>query len=121
MHHLDDAIAEIMYDFRPTYVRVPFFYYGAHVLPTMKELGYHVIDASIDIGDFELGDVEKSLEQFKEKVQSGGTITLAHDALASTVHWLVPRMLEVIRENNLTRTYTPCLCLIGAMIHVLTL
>ncbi|CAI7662967.1 unnamed protein product [Penicillium bialowiezense] len=68
----------------------------------MKELGYHVIDASIDIGDFEHGDAEKSLEQFKEKVQSGGTITLAHDALASTVHWLVPRMLEVIRENNLT-------------------
>lgn len=74
----------------------------------MKELGYHVIDSSIDTGDFEFGDAERSLEEFKDRLLHGGTITLAYDVLGHTVHWLVPRMLEAIHDSKLTRMYTPC-------------
>ncbi|KAJ6150015.1 hypothetical protein N7471_001214 [Penicillium samsonianum] len=70
--------------------------------PTLKELGYHVIDSSIDTGDFEFGDAERSLEEFKDRMQHGGTITLAYDVLGHTVHWLIPRMLEAIHDSKLT-------------------
>lgn len=109
MKQLDDALFGII-GRRPTYMRAPFFAYSDLVLQTMKELQYHVIDASVDTKDFENNTPEgvpTSVQLFKQELDEGGTIALAHDVHQTTVQLLAQQMLDEVKRRGLRRMYSP--------------
>lgn len=110
MERLDDVLAGILGGRRPTYMRAPFFEYSDLVLQTMKELEYHVLDASVDTKDFENNTPEgvpESMRLFKEGLDNGGTIVLAHDVHRTTVQLLAQQMLDEVKRRGLRRMYNP--------------
>ncbi|KAE8380291.1 hypothetical protein BDV26DRAFT_279654 [Aspergillus bertholletiae] len=91
----------------PTYMRPPYFEVNDQVLETMKQLGYKVIEASIDTKDYENNDptrIDRSYEKFINELNAGGSIVLAHDIHEQTVVNLARRMMEQIKARGLKMT-----------------
>ena len=104
MTQLEDALKQIV-GIAPRYMRAPYFAVNDLVLGAMADLGYHVIDASIDTKDYENDDpalIGNSVKMFKAGLDAGGSIVLSHDVHEQTVHTLVQAMLDEIKARGLT-------------------
>ncbi|EAW10444.1 chitin deacetylase [Aspergillus clavatus NRRL 1] len=112
MTQLEAAFISVL-GFYPTYMRPPYFAYNELVLSAMGDLGYHVIMASIDTKDYENDHPDlifRSFEKFRNELNAGGSIVLAHDVHEQTVTTLTRAMLEEIRARGLqTVTVGQCL------------
>ncbi|KAL8881549.1 MAG: hypothetical protein Q9198_001267 [Flavoplaca austrocitrina] len=98
---LEDALFSIVGKY-PTYFRAPFFSYNDLVLQTASERGYRVINANIDTKDYEnLNDMQVGLRNFRDGLNAGGSIVLAHDVHEATANTLVPGMLAEIKDRGL--------------------
>ncbi|KAJ9238979.1 CAZyme family CE4 [Paecilomyces variotii] len=88
----------------PTYMRPPFLAVDGAVLAAMGQLGYHVIGASIDTKDYENDNpaaIQNSLVRFRDQLNAGGTISLAHDVRQWTVEVLVQAMIDEVSARGL--------------------
>lgn len=104
MTQLEDALKQII-GVAPRYMRAPYFAVNDLVLGVMTDLGYHVIDASIDTKDYANDDpslIGNSINNFKDGLNAGGNIVLAHDVHEQTVRALTPAMLDEIKSRGLT-------------------
>ncbi|EGD91821.2 uncharacterized protein TERG_08038 [Trichophyton rubrum CBS 118892] len=104
MTKLDDVLATITNGYRPTYMRVPYFAYSPLVLQTMADLKYHVIEADIDTKDYEHDTpdgVSVSVGFFRDGLNAGGSITLAHDVHQTTVDLLIQQLLDELKRRGL--------------------
>ena len=104
MTQLEDALKQII-GVAPRYMRAPYFAVNDVVLGAMTDLGYHVIDASIDTKDYENNDpalIGNSVNKFKTGLDAGGSIVLSHDVHEQTVHTLAQTMLDEIKARGLT-------------------
>lgn len=103
---LEEAFIRILGVY-PTYMRIPFFAFNGIVLTAMTDLGYHVVSASVDTKDYENDDPElsyRSFEKFRNELNAGGTIVLAHDTHQTTAQVLVDNMLNEIESRGLQST-----------------
>ena len=67
-----------------------------------SERGYRVINANIDTKDYEnLDNMEVGLRNFRDGLNAGGSIVLAHDVHDATVNTLVAGMLAEIKKRGL--------------------
>lgn len=102
MTKLEGILQSAMGDI-PTYMRPPYFEVNEQVLAAMNELGYKVIQSSIDTKDYENNDVSRidiSYEKFVNELNAGGSIVLAHDIHEQTVVSLARRMMEEIKARG---------------------
>ncbi|GMG11061.1 unnamed protein product [Aspergillus oryzae var. brunneus] len=102
MTKLEGILQSAMGDI-PTYMRPPYFEVNEQVLAAMNELGYKVIQSSIDTKDYENNDVSRidiSYEKFVNELNAGGSIVLAHDIHEQTVVSLARRMMEEIKAKG---------------------
>jgi peptidoglycan/xylan/chitin deacetylase (PgdA/CDA1 family) len=103
MDLLESALQQILGYF-PTYMRPPYFSYNDLVLQTMAELGYHVINADIDTLDWanqsEQG-IQTSVQRFRDGLNAGGSISLAHDVHQWTAQILTQAMIDEVKRRGL--------------------
>jgi hypothetical protein len=107
MNRLESALRTIL-GYWPTYMRPPFFATNDLVLNTMRELGYHVIHADIDTLDWanqSEGGIEESVRRFRDGLNAGGSIALAHDVHFWTARRLTPAMIDEVRRRGLRGVY----------------
>lgn len=107
MTELENAFIQIMGRF-PTYMRPPYLAVNGVVLSAMAQLGYHVIGASIDTKDYENDNpaaIQNSLAKFRNELNAGGTISLAHDVHQNTVDILVQAMIDEVSARGLRGMY----------------
>ena len=91
----------------PAYMRPPYFDVNDLTLQTMRDLDYHVITASIDTKDYNHNSpelIDQSFEKFVNELNSGGSISLAHDTKEQTVVYLAQKMLDETKSRGLTGT-----------------
>jgi peptidoglycan/xylan/chitin deacetylase (PgdA/CDA1 family) len=103
MTRLEDALLGIIGRF-PTYMRAPYFSTNANTLQVLRDLGYHYIHANIDTLDWVNNTPqtnENSVNIFRDGLNAGGSIVLAHDVHQTTATLLVNRMIEIIRQRGL--------------------
>ena len=103
MTQLEDALVDIV-GRSPTYMRPPYFGATETTFEILGNMGYHIIYADIDTHDFEHQTPESSgnsIQKFKDGLDGGGTITLAHDVHQTTVEILAPAMIEEIQARGL--------------------
>ncbi|KAL8643600.1 MAG: hypothetical protein Q9226_008252 [Calogaya cf. arnoldii] len=98
---LEDALFSIVGKL-PTYFRAPYFSYSDLVMQTAAERGYKVINANIDTKDYEnLNNMQVGYQNFKNGLDAGGSIVLAHDVHQATADTLVAGMLAEIKTRGL--------------------
>ena len=98
---IEDALFSIVGKY-PTYFRAPFFSYSDLVMQTASERGYRVINADIDTKDYEnLNSMQVGVQNFKDSLNTGGSIVLAHDVHEATASTLVAGMLAEIKNRGL--------------------
>lgn len=88
----------------PTYMRPPYLEVDDSVLSTMTGLGYHVIGTDLDTKDYENNSpasIHTSVENFRQGLDAGGSIVLAHDVKEQTVEVLAREMLNMVQERGL--------------------
>jgi peptidoglycan/xylan/chitin deacetylase (PgdA/CDA1 family) len=103
MDQLSNALREIIGRV-PTYMRAPYFSTNDLVLRTMGELNFHVVHASIDTLDWQNqseGAIEISVQRFREGLNQGGTIALAHDVHPWTASRLAQAMVDEVKSRGL--------------------
>jgi peptidoglycan/xylan/chitin deacetylase (PgdA/CDA1 family) len=103
MDQLSNALREIIGRV-PTYMRAPYFSTNDLVLRTMGELNFHVVHASIDTLDWQNqseGAIEISVQRFREGLNQGGTIALAHDVHPWTANRLAQAMVNEVKSRGL--------------------
>ncbi|RAH58962.1 chitin deacetylase [Aspergillus piperis CBS 112811] len=91
----------------PTYMRPPYFDVNDLTLQVMKDLGYHVITASIDTKDYNHNSpdlINQSYDKFVTELNNGGNLCLAHDTKEQTVVTLAKMMLDETKSRGLTVT-----------------
>ncbi|KAB8219022.1 hypothetical protein BDV33DRAFT_117661 [Aspergillus novoparasiticus] len=106
MTKLEEVLQSAMGDI-PTYMRPPYFEVNDRVLAVMNELGYKVIESSIDTKDYENDDVTRiylSYEKFVNELNAGGSIVLAHDIHEQTVVSLARQMMEEVKARGFRMT-----------------
>ncbi|KAE8146671.1 polysaccharide deacetylase family protein [Aspergillus avenaceus] len=106
MNRLEDVLIPLMGDV-PAYMRPPYFETNDLVLQTMRELGYKVIQASIDTKDYLNNDparIDDSYQKFVNELNAGGNIVLAHDIHEQTVVTLARKMLDESKARGLALT-----------------
>ena len=104
MAWLEDSLNNII-GFHPTYMRPPYFGANDFTLQVLGDLGYHVLNADIDTFDWQHqspSEIGNSVQIFKDRLNAGGSIVLAHDVHQYTVEDLVPAMINEIRARGLT-------------------
>lgn len=104
MSTFDDVFASITNGYRPTYMRVPYFAYSPLVLQTMADLKFHVIEVDIDTKDYENdtpAGASVSFSNFKNGLNAGGSMVLAHDVHQTTVDVLIQQMLDELKSRGL--------------------
>ena len=80
-------------------------------MQTASERGYHVINADIDTKDYEnLNSMQVGVRNFKDGLNAGGSIVLAHDVHEATANTLVASMIAEIKSRGL-RGVTVAECL----------
>jgi len=86
----------------PTYMRPPYFSYNENTLNTLSGLGYRVIQADIDTLDYNYQDnIGVAVENFRQGVQNGGTISLEHDVHQHTVDQLAQQIIDITKGAGL--------------------
>ncbi|KAL3461239.1 hypothetical protein BJX64DRAFT_289611 [Aspergillus heterothallicus] len=103
MTRLEDVLVLIIKEIL-SYMRPPYFDVSAKVLATMSELGYKVITASIDTKDYKHNNkvgINISYKKFLTKLDTSGSIFLAHDIHYWTRESLLERMLIEISDRGL--------------------
>ncbi|KAL8850898.1 MAG: hypothetical protein Q9221_004211 [Calogaya cf. arnoldii] len=107
---LEDALFSIVGKYS-TYFRAPYFSYSDLVMQTAAERGYKVVNANIDTKDYEnLNNMQVGIQNFKNGLNAGGSIVLAHDVHQATADTLVAGMLAEIKARGLKGvTVTECL------------
>ncbi|PLN86316.1 glycoside hydrolase/deacetylase [Aspergillus taichungensis] len=88
----------------PTYMRPPFLEVDDSVMSILTDLGYHVIGTDLDTKDYQNNDptsIQNSVENFRQGLDAGGSIVLAHDTKQQTVEVLAREMLTMIQERGL--------------------
>ncbi|KAL4972246.1 hypothetical protein BDW66DRAFT_164319 [Aspergillus desertorum] len=107
MTRLNDVIRPVL-GVTPAYMRPPYLETNELVLQVMRDLDYRVISASIDTKDYENQDadaiINTSLQLFKDQLNAGGSIVLAHDIHYWTVASLAERMLQEVSARGLIAT-----------------
>ena len=86
-------------------MRPPYFGANDFTLQVLGDLGYHVLNADIDTFDWQhqsAGQISESVRIFKDGLDAGGSLVLAHDVHQYTVEDLVPAMINEIRARGLT-------------------
>lgn len=104
MTQLEDALLGIVGKF-PTYMRPPYFSYNDQTLQTLGGLGYTVIHADIDTLDWQNnspGAIGNSIANFENGLDTGGSISLAHDVHQTTVDYLIPAMIDAVQARGLS-------------------
>jgi peptidoglycan/xylan/chitin deacetylase (PgdA/CDA1 family) len=103
MTTLESAFHRIL-GFIPTYTRTPWLHVNELVLSVMTDLQYHVVGASI-LTDDKTNDSPsgraRSLQLFKEGLEGGGSIVLAHDSQENTAWGLVEDMIGEVQRRGL--------------------
>ncbi|KAH8431440.1 chitin deacetylase [Aspergillus melleus] len=106
MTRLEDTLRPIMGD-APTYMRPPYLEINDNVLSVMRDLGYKVIQSSVDTKDYENNEpsrISLSFDKFVSEVNGGGNVVLAHDIHEQTVVTLARKMLEESKARGLKVT-----------------
>ena len=99
---LDDAFIRLIGK-TPTYMRPPFYESVGHVLPVMRDLGFHVIQSDINTWDWAWAnpkEIQKSIDRFNQGIQNGRTLVLSHDVMEWTVRELVPAMIKGVQQSG---------------------
>ncbi|KAM0542280.1 hypothetical protein ACHAPJ_012888 [Fusarium lateritium] len=87
----------------PVYMRPPYFSFSDRTLRVLGQLGFKVIIADIDTNDWlhqTIGDVEPSLEAYKDGLNNGGSIVLMHDVHINTVENILPQIIQATRQSG---------------------
>lgn len=103
MDQLSDALRGII-GRAPKYMRPPYFDVNDFVVQTMGELGFYVIHADIDTLDYANQSeeaIENSVQRFKDGLDQGGNLALAHDVHFWTVTRLASAMIDEVRARGL--------------------
>ncbi len=103
MDQLSNALREIIGRV-PTYMRAPYFSTNDLVLRTMGELNFRVVHASIDTLDWQNQSeaaIEISVQRFRDGLNQGGTIALAHDVHRWTAERLTKAMVDEVKSRGL--------------------
>ncbi|KAJ5477286.1 peptidoglycan-N-acetylglucosamine deacetylase [Penicillium diatomitis] len=103
MYALEKAFSDIL-GFVPTYTRTPWMHVNELVLSALADLQYHVIGASIltdDKANNSPDRTERSAEMFREGLEQGGSISLAHETQRYTAESLVEKMIEEVEKRGL--------------------
>ncbi|KAK4101219.1 carbohydrate esterase family 4 protein [Parathielavia hyrcaniae] len=101
MTQLEEAFVNLIGK-KPAYMRPPYLATGGAVLPTLKSMGYKVVNADVDSQDWNGKTPAESAEFFEQAGADGnGHIPLMHETYASTVQTLTPWLIEWARENKL--------------------
>ncbi|KAM0323321.1 hypothetical protein ACHAQA_008913 [Verticillium albo-atrum] len=102
----DDAFRSVL-GFAPRYMRAPFLSCDAACAADMADLGFYIIDASLDTKDFEhntYDTVYTSEEKFDNELgwdpAVDSAIVLAHDIHETTVSVLTQHMIRTLRERG---------------------
>ncbi|PWY92997.1 chitin deacetylase [Aspergillus sclerotioniger CBS 115572] len=106
MSSLESVLQNIL-GYVPAYMRPPYFDVNDLTLQTMRDLDYHVITASIDTKDYSHNSpdlIDQSFQKFVNELNSGGSISLAHDTKEQTVVYLAQKMLDETKSRGLTVT-----------------
>lgn len=103
MQHLDTALESITGK-SPTYMRAPYFDSPNHVVQQLGEMGYHIIQCDVDTKDYAYQEEDliwESVRMFKEQVDAGGRLSLAHDIHPWTARVLTQEMVNYVNEKGL--------------------
>ena len=106
MQLLESALRQII-GYYPTYMRSPYFSANGLVLSIMAELGYKVVHADIDTLDWANNSpstIQNSVQRFRNGLDNGGSIALAHDVHETTARVLTQAMIDEVRARGLRRT-----------------
>ncbi|KAF7181556.1 hypothetical protein CNMCM7691_000775 [Aspergillus felis] len=98
MNTLDNALCGLI-GRSPTYMRPPYLAINETVLKILK--GYHVITTDLDTGDGAGSSVAQSFKRFRNGVEAGHSLLLAHDTLPKTVEELAEKMLQHLRTKKI--------------------
>ncbi|KAL2215426.1 chitin deacetylase-like protein [Thermoascus aurantiacus ATCC 26904] len=96
---------------KPTYMRPPYGSVGGQVVPTLRDMGYRIVNWDIDSGDW----AGLTPAQSEARITSAGTggnghIILMHEPLPTTVNELAPWVMNYAKSNNLKMvTVAECL------------
>ncbi|KXJ90538.1 hypothetical protein Micbo1qcDRAFT_226531, partial [Microdochium bolleyi] len=88
----------------PTYMRPPYFDYNQTTLDIMGELGYKVIIADIDTRDWATNNATNyhtAVNNFREGVAKGGSISLMHDVHAGSINLILPEVIKIVLDKGL--------------------
>lgn len=98
----ESAMANVFQRF-PTYIRPPYGSCDGACLSHLGELGYHVINWSVDTDDWRhQDDIAQAEAKFAAGVNGNpGHIVLSHDIHAATVDRLARYMLQTSRDRGL--------------------
>lgn len=102
MRLLESALQQIL-GYWPTYMRAPYFSTNDLVLRTMGELGYKVVHADIDTLDWANNSpdgIQVSVRRFRDGLNAGGSIALAHDVHEWTARTLTQAMIDEVRARG---------------------
>lgn len=101
LNQLKDTLIQLIGKY-PTYFRAPYFATNSLVLETAGALGYHVINADIDTLDWRYKDnIQTSVQLFKDGLNAGGSIALAHDVHQPTADTLAAAMVSEVKRRGL--------------------
>lgn len=109
MTQLENALLSIIGRF-PTYMRPPYFAYNDQTLQTLGSLGYKVIHSDIDTQDWQNNTpdtVSNSISIYANGLDSGGSISLAHDVHQTSATQLVAGMIQAIQQRGLNGSCYP--------------
>ncbi|KAJ5441845.1 polysaccharide deacetylase [Penicillium cf. griseofulvum] len=98
MNTLDKALCGLI-GRRPTYMRPPYLAINETALKILKD--YHVITTDLDTGDGAGSSVAQGFKRFKNGVEAGHSLLLAHDTLPKTVEELTKKMLEHLKTKKI--------------------
>ncbi|KAJ9643475.1 hypothetical protein H2201_008030 [Coniosporium apollinis] len=103
MQHLDTALGSIIGK-SPTYMRAPYFDSPPRVVQQLGEMGYHIIQCDVDTKDYAHQEEEliwESVRMFREGMDAGGSLVLAHDIHPWTARVLAQEMVNYVNERGL--------------------
>lgn len=104
MYKNERAIANILGKY-PTYMRAPYIRCGKECLKDMSELGYKVIQWSVDSRDTEFPDdlpaIKKAVDGgFAQAGDTGGILLIQHDTLGKSAIELTSYVLDKVKVKG---------------------
>ncbi|KXJ85342.1 hypothetical protein Micbo1qcDRAFT_111182, partial [Microdochium bolleyi] len=103
MYRLEEALYKIIGKI-PTHMRPPYFDYNNNTLAALGSIGYKVINADIDTFDWQFNtkdNFQTAVTNFRNGVNSKGSITLMHDVHFGTIEYILPEVIKIVKESGL--------------------